>query len=147
MLKRAAFGLLGAFVAIVSGWLSGIVVAFLFAAVAMVAHPHQVSLGALLVAPWIVAIGSLYFILPVSLALVPLYLLIPRSWLLWRWPVCTTLGLVSGVCIVAVFLSQPNRNPPESVFSWYVLAAAIGGTTCLIASITHEQFLPSRDRI
>ena len=147
MLKRIVFSLLGAFVAIASGWLSGILAAFLLAAVAILVHPHQVPVGALLATPWVVAIGSLIFILPTLIALVPLYLFIPRTWLVWRWPVCTTLGVVSGVCIVAVFLAQPNRNPPESVFSWYVLAAAIGGSTCFVASKTHERFLRLPDRI
>jgi len=130
----------------VSGWLSGIVVTFLFGVVVTTVHPGHVTFAAL-PAAWVVAIGSLYFILPVSLVLVPLYLLVPRSWWLWRWPVCTSLGIVSGVCIVAVFLSQPNRNPPENVLSWYILAAVIAGTTCLVASMTYERFLPARDRI
>lgn len=141
MLKRIIFSLLGAFVAIASGWLSGILVALLLAAAAIVVRPSQVPVGAMLVTPLSVAIGSLIFILPTSIALVPLYLFIPRTWLLWRWPVCTTLGVVAGVCIVAVFLGQPNRNLPENVFSWYILAAVISGSTCFVASITHERFL------
>ena len=147
MLKRVAFSLLGALVAIASGWLAGILAALLLAVVAIVAHPHQVPVGALLAMPWVVAIGSLIFIIPTSIALVPLYLFIPQTSLLWRWPVCTTLGVVSAVCIVAVFLAQTNRNPPESVFSWYVLAAAIGGSACFVASKTHERFLRYAKRI
>lgn len=147
MLKRIVFSLLGAFVAIASGWLFGILAAFLLAAAAILVHPSQVPVGALLATPGVVAIGSLIFIVPTAIALVPLYLFIPHTWLLWRWPVCTTLGVVSGVCIVAVFLAQPNRNPPESVFSLYVLAAAIGGSTCFVAAKTHERFLRLPDRI
>jgi hypothetical protein len=36
--------------------------------------------------------------------------------------------------------SRPDSNPPPSKISWYLLAAVIGGATCLVGSITRERF-------
>jgi hypothetical protein len=131
----------GTFVAVLCGWGAGILVALLRAAVGVVVHPGQVPVAALIAAPWIVALGSVSFILPVwLLLLVPLYFFVPRSWPLWRWPICTALGALAGISIIAIFLSRPDVNPPESISSWYVLAAIIGGVTCFVGSVTRERF-------
>ena len=112
--------------ALLGGWLAGITFSFVWAALDIAIHPQQVPVAALIAVPWIVALGSLSFVLPVWLfLLIPLYLLVPPSWPLWRWPICTALGVLSGICIVAYFLSRPNVNPPVSIFSWYILASVM----------------------
>ena len=138
----------GSFVAVLCGWGAGILFALLWAAVGLVLHPGQIPVAALIAAPWIVALGSVSFILPVwLLLLVPLYFFIPRSSPLWRLPVCTVLGALAGVCIVAIFLSRPDVNPPESILSWYILAAVIGGVTCFVGSTTRDRFRHYHARI
>ena len=131
---------LGVLVAVVAGWIAGILFEFAWAAFDVATRPGEVRAIALLVRPWIVALGSLVFIFPVLLVLVALYFVVPRSSLLWRWPICTGLGALAGVSIVFAFLSRPDVNRPESKLSWYILAAIIGGTTCFVGSTTRERF-------
>jgi hypothetical protein len=141
LVQRFLTQVFGTFVALLGGWLAGIAFSFVSAALDAAIHPQQVPVAALIAVPWIVALGSLSFIVPVWLfLLIPLYLLVPPSWPLWRWPICTALGVLSGICIVAYFLSQPNVNPPVSIFSWYILASVIGGVTCFVGSITRKRF-------
>ena len=140
LLARILKQFLGVLVAVLGGWLAGILFAFAWAAVDVTTHPGEVPAIALFVLPWIVALGSAAFIYPVLLALVPLYFFVPRSSPLRRWPICTSLGALAGVCIVFGFLSRPNVNPPESKLSWYILAAVIGSATCFVGSTTREHF-------
>jgi hypothetical protein len=140
MLVRVLKQLLGVGVSVIGGWLAGIVFEFLWTTLDMVTHPGQLPAIVLFVRPWIVALGSSFFILPVVPFLIVLYLVIPRSWQVWRWPVCTLLGVFAGISIVFVSFSRPDSNPPPSKFSWYLLAAVIAGATCFIASITRERF-------
>ena len=133
--------LFGSFVAVLCGWGAGILFALLWAAVDVAVRPGKVPVAALIAAPWIVALGSVSFILPVwLLLLVPLYFFVPRSWPLWRWPICTASGVLAAICIVGMFLSRPDVNPPESILSWYILAAIVGGVTCFVGSVTRERF-------
>src|SRR5262249_36621190 len=140
LLARILKQFLGVLVAVIGGWLAGILFAFVGAAVDVTTHSGKVTSIALFVQPWIVALGSPVFIYPVLLALVPLYFFVPRSSFLWRWPICTTLGALAGVCIVFGFFSRPDVNPPESKLSWYILAAVIGAATCFVGSTTREHF-------
>jgi hypothetical protein len=50
----------GSFVAVLCGWGAGILFALLLAAVGLVLHPGQVPVAALIAAPWIVALGSVF---------------------------------------------------------------------------------------
>ena len=48
------------------------------------------------------------FIFPVWIAiLIPLYIFVPRSWLVWRWPVCTALSALAGVIIFSCVVGFP----------------------------------------
>ena len=89
----------------------------------------------------VVAIASLHFVAPASAVFLVLYLVLPGDWrrLRWAW---TTLRVAAAAGMVTADLARAD-NPPESVFSWYLVAAAIGGTTCFVAAVTHERF--SRD--
>src|ERR671930_2588024 len=88
--------LLGVALAIVGGWLAGILFAFAWAAFDIITRPGEVPAITLLAGPWIVALGSTVFILPVLVVLVPLYFFVSHSSLLWRWPTCTGLGALTG---------------------------------------------------
>jgi hypothetical protein len=85
---------------------------------------------------WILA-----FALPVwVVALVPLSLFLPRSSLLWRWPVCTACGAVVGVLIVAVVFPFPQRGIASEIWFPYALGGIIGAITCLVGSFTRRHF-------
>src|SRR6267378_2551501 len=70
LLARILKQFLGVLVAVLGGWLAGILFAFAWAAVDVTTHPGEVPAIALFVLPWIVALGSAAFIYPVLLALV-----------------------------------------------------------------------------
>jgi hypothetical protein len=140
LLARILKQFLGVLVAILGGWLAGILFTFAWATIDVATHSGEVTAIALFVQPWIVALGSAVFIYPVLLALVPLYFFVPRSSLLWRWPICTSLGALAGTCIVFGFFSRPDVNPPESKLSWCVLAVLIGAATSFVGSTTREHF-------
>jgi hypothetical protein len=140
LVRRVLCQLLGVTVAVVGGWLAGIAFEFCWTLLDMVVKPSDTPAIALFVRPWIVGLGSVVFILPVLLILLPMYLFLPRSLVVWRWPVCTTLGALAGVLIVYAFFSRPDANPPPSKLSWYILGAVIGGATSLIGSVTRERF-------
>jgi hypothetical protein len=87
-----------------------------------------------------------YFILPVwALILVPLYMFIPPSSILWRWPVCTVCGAAAGLLIVGVVFGGIPGVGHVSSGAWgsYILAAIVGGVTCLIGSLTKHIFKPA----
>jgi hypothetical protein len=140
LVRRILRQLLGVLVAVVGGWLVGIAFEFCWTLFDMVVHPGDTPPIALFVRPWIIALGSVVFILPVVPILIPMYLFLPRGLIVWRWPVCTVLGALGGILIVCAFFSRPDANPPESKLSWYVLATVIGGATCLIGSVTRNRF-------
>ena len=121
------------------GWLAGVLAGFLLAAAAILLQPHRAAFGALIAAPLVVAIGSLYFILPALLAMLPLCLLFPASSPVWRCPVSTSIGVLAGIAIVTVVLCRPGTNPPESILSWYILSTAIGGTSGSVAALVHQR--------
>ena len=147
-MRRFFVTLLGSFFAAFCGWLAGILLALSWGAVVVMNQPAKPDLLSFIALPWIVAIGSAYFVLPVWLLLLaPLYFLIPRSWLVWRWPICTFIGILAGIVIIGVFLSFPDTNPPLEFLPWYILAAVIAGTTCFIGSLTHERFRDFHMRI
>jgi hypothetical protein len=70
--------------------------------------------------------------------LVPVYVLVPARSVLWRWPVSSTCGVVSGAIIMWVFC---HLNSPQADWKGPTLLAAIaGGITCLFASLTRKWF-------
>ncbi len=147
-MRRLFNSLLGSLFAAFCGWLAGILLSLIWAAVVAVTQPAKPDVASFIALPWIVAIGSAYFVLPVWLLLLaPLYFLIPLSWPVWRWPICTCVGILAGIAIIGAFLSFPETNPPLEFLSWYILAAVIAGTTCLVGSLTHERFRDFHARI
>ena len=69
--------------------------------------------------------------------LVPLYMLIPLSSILWRWPICTGCGALAGAAIMVAVDVVILRTPLNNLI---VTAAVVGGTTCLFGSLTRDYF-------
>jgi hypothetical protein len=135
--------LLGTVVAVLGGWLAALVFLELDAVVQLLQQPHYIVPEALVVGPITATWFASYFIVPVWLfLLIPLYLFVPPSSVLWRWHVCTICGVIAGLVIVGcVFRGIPGVGS-FSVESWsfFVMAAITGGVTCLIGALTRERF-------
>jgi len=146
--------LVGTVVALLAGWCAGL----LFVEATVIVENLRYSdytWDAVLHTP-ITYIGAfIYFTVPVwLLLLVPLYLFVPSSSSLWRWPVCTICGALAGYLILLGFFGvvagwptqQPNLDRPtvSSFFTgpWvlYVTAAIVGGVTCFTGSLTTRRF-------
>lgn len=69
------------------------------------------------------------------LILLPLYLFVPRDWLLWRWPICTLCGALVGWLNMFGLSGFSLRDVPL-----LYLASAIGAATGLVASLTAKHF-------
>lgn len=139
--RAVAKQILGTVVAVFAGWLAAILFVELFTAIDVLMGDPNVAPAAFFVAPLVYAYAMSYFILPVWLfLLVPLYLFVPPSSVLWHWPLCTAFGVASGVLIVAVFLGLPGPQVAREIWLPYVLAALVGGVTCLTGAIMRERF-------
>jgi hypothetical protein len=144
--RRIARQLLGTLVAVLAGWLTALL--FLEAATAfeLLQQPHYIVPEALFVTPIDCGLFMSFFILPVwALVLVPLYLLVPPSSVLWRWPICTVCGAAAGLVIIGVFFGRIPGVGRISSDAWdfYVLAAIVGGVTCLTGALTKHMFKPT----
>ena len=131
----------GSFVAVVVAWLAAIVLLEAAQVVNFISHRDQLTWNALWVTPLWFSMWILAFALPVWLvALVPLSLFLPRSSLLWRWPVCTACGAVVGALVVAVVFPFPQRGIASEIWFPYTLGGIIGAITCLVGSLTRRHF-------
>ena len=76
-------------------------------------------------------LAALIYVAPVwVVCLIPLYFLVPRGSILWRWPLCTALGALAGAGLAALLLT-----------SFFTTAGAIiGGATCFFGSLTRNYF-------
>ncbi len=143
---RAIFRqILGTLIALLAGWCAGLIVVEASTALELLRQPHYIVPSALIETPITMAWIFIYFTLPVwLLVLVPLYLFIPTSSVLWRWPVCTLCGAVAGYLIlnlIFVILVRPSMySLLTGPWSLYALAAIIGGITCLVGALTRRRF-------
>lgn len=128
--------LLGTFIAVLAGWFAGLL------GVAMI---HWLSIGG---AQWEAALSVIFvtgfymwfFIIPVWVVmLIPLYLFVPPSSPLWRPYVCTGFGTVAGLAIAAIIT---GAGMAVEGWSFYALAAIVGGVTCLTGVLTRPRFHP-----
>ena len=126
---------LGAAVAVVIGWASGLAA---LVAIAQAFHPPS---------PWstrltevVIAGAAMWlFILPVwLLVFLPLYCLLPRRSPLWRWPIATFLGCVAGAVVIYAYAAL--TTPAAQVGLLPAIAAIVGGVTSLTASLTEGRF-------
>ena len=136
----------GTLISVIAGWCAGWL--FLIGRFFLTFYPHL---------PWdsgkcsewflfllIYAVIEWLFILPVwFLVLIPLYYLVPRHSLLWRWPVCAACGTIAGGTIL--YLWAHYSSPQASDYIEYLCAAGlVGGVSCLVASLTVQNFRPCR---
>ncbi len=136
-LRRRVFGsALSAFV----GWFA--LNSFIFVWAFITRHQHHSTppiSNEWLTGPAFMATYSAVFVLPTWLvALVPLYLLVPRRSVLWRWPVCTLCGAVAGALIMFGFYGPNSRDSYSTVA--IILASIVGGITCLFGALTADRF-------
>lgn len=136
-LQRRVFGsALSAF----AGWFT--LNAFLFVWAFITRHEHHSNPPIpheWLTGPAFVAIYSAAFVFATWLvALLPLYIFVPRRSVLWRWPVCTLCGAVAGALIMFGFYG-PN-SPDDFSTVAILLASIVGGTTCLFGALTADRF-------
>ncbi|MGB8342689.1 MAG: hypothetical protein WCE51_13960 [Chthoniobacterales bacterium] len=133
----------GSLVAVATGWLAAIVFIEVSTAVELLQQPHYIVPEALIVGPITAAWFIAYFIIPVwLLVLLPLYLFVPSHSALWRWPVCTVCGAIAGLLIISLTfgVSVDASAMVKGPWDFYVLAAIVGGITCLTGALTRRVF-------
>jgi hypothetical protein len=92
-----------------------------------------------LVGPAFLSVYSAAFVFAIwMVALLPLYLFVPRRSFLWRWPVCTGCGALAGALIMFAFYG-PN-SPDSSSTLMILLASMMGAIICLFGALTVERF-------
>ena|SRR5438128_1348981 len=144
--RRIGKQFLGTVVAVLAGWITALLLLEATTAIELFQQPHYTVPDALIVGPIVSAWFMAYFILPVwAVILIPLYMFIPSSSILWRWPVCTVCGAAAGLLIVGVVFGGIPGVGHVSSGAWgsYILAAIVGGVTCLIGSLTKHIFKPA----
>src|SRR6266436_5083371 len=103
--RRIAKQILGTIVAVLSGWFAAMLFLEATTLVELLHQPRYVVPEALFVAPITISMVMSWFVIPVWLfALIPLYLFVPSSSVLWRLPVCSACGVVAGLLIVGCWL-------------------------------------------
>ncbi len=134
--------ILGTVIAVVAGWLGSILVLNVHAFIQMIQEGHvdwELILGGSLLTSAFMA----YFIIPIwLLVLIPLYLFVPSSSVLWCWPVCTACGAIAGAIIVSIaFGGLPGLGRiATEAWPFPVIAAVVGGIACLVGSLTRQRF-------
>ncbi len=137
MLKQV----LGSFIAALTGWVGGVISATLLLGVYGAYAAGRVRTDIFVAVPWLFLFYIGAFVVPVwLLALIPLYVLVPRSSALWRPYVCTALGVIAGLLIVAVVFPLPSPNTAKEIWVPYTLGAIVGGITCFTGAVTVDRF-------
>jgi hypothetical protein len=143
MVHNIAKQLVGTTVAVIGGWCGALLLCgglYLFDAF----HQRQHLDSQLLFGGTIAMSGFMaLFIVPVwVLILVPLYLFVPWHSILWRWPICTACGALAGFAIMTLFFGGIPGFGQLSSGAWdfYVIAAVVGGVTCLVGALTRHIF-------
>ena len=142
-IRPLAKQILGTSVAVLSGWLTSLMFLMLMGIIELLRQPHFIAPEALIVGPILASGFMAYFVVPIWLViLIPLYLFVPASSVLWRWPVCTAAGVVAGLAVMTFFFGGLPGLGQVSVGAWsfYVMAAIVGGITCLTGSLTRHRF-------
>jgi hypothetical protein len=93
------------------------------------------------------------FIIPSWLvAFAPLYILVPRKSILWRWYACAPLGGLAGAIIMQSFFAYSELCVYHTTitraldFVWPLTtpATVVGAATCLVATLTFDLFNPKQ---
>ena len=136
---------LGTVVAVLGGWLAPFL---LFGGVRLLGvseHKQPLDVGILVGSTVATSIFMALFIIPIwVLVLIPLYLFVPLSSPLWRWPICTACGATAGFVIMASVFIASDSSSSWSYGAWQFcgIAALVGGATCLVGSLTRHVFKP-----
>jgi hypothetical protein len=126
--------LLGTLVAVIGGWCAGVAMTALIAFTGMGGAQPEAAVGATLYS----AVFMWIWIVPVWIVvLIPLYLFIPRSSWLWHPVACTLLGALGGIGSAAV---STHGNFDPGMLTFYLVAMAVGGATCLTGAVTRNRF-------
>src|SRR4051812_37550940 len=138
--------LFGTLIAVVVGWLVALVVLESTYFIDAIRQRHALDVGLVfgstIATSWLMA----YFIIPVwIIVLIPLYLFIPLSSPLWRWPICILCGAAAGFLIMAVcFLVVPGGGSWSSgAWEFCGVGALVGAAICLVGSLTRRVFKPN----
>ena len=137
------FGFVGSLSAAIFGWF--VIDAILFLLPSTTGTKNYS--GLILIA---VFSGVIVFVTWIAI-LLPIFFLVPLRSLIWRWPVSTLIGGVSGWVIMSVFsyISSPHNG---SVSSWMFfsllngynwLGALCGAATGLFSGLIAQSFLRS----
>jgi hypothetical protein len=79
------------------------------------------------------------------LILLPLYTFLPRTSSLWRTPICTLLGAISGaVIILAYLIVGGGLVAVVALWFFWAEAALIGAATCFFGAVTADYFHGTR---
>ena len=137
---RASIGrrLRGAVLSLLVGW-SAVVLMVLV--VMLTRASSGASFGGILWVATMAAMVSGYMALPAGLIFLPIYLFMPRNWILWRWPIATLCGAVAGASMT-LFHGLPPSAPLYRFLA--IFAAFTGGITCLFAALTAHRFQDER---
>ena len=135
--------LLGTLVAVLAGWFAALLFFEGVEIINILRQPRVGTLETLWLTPLGLSLLMSVFVVPVwLLVLIPLYIFVPRSSVLWRVPVCSTFGVVAGILIVGLILRGiPGSRGLAAEAWWFFIAGAIvGGVTCLVGSLTRKTF-------
>ena len=128
--------LLGTFIAVLAGWFAGLLGVAIIYWAGIGGAQREAALGGILVTGFYMW----FFIIPVWVVmLIPLYLFVRPSSPLWRPYVCTSFGTVAGLAIAAILT---GADMAVEMWSFYILAAIVGGVTCLTGVLTRPRFHP-----
>jgi hypothetical protein len=81
------------------------------------------------------------FAVPVwLLVLLPLYVLLPRSSVLWRPTICTVLGAAAGAILVTIYFAISPDAPFNLVVIFLPIAVVVGAATAFVGAATARYF-------
>ena len=82
---------------------------------------------------------SALLVLPVwLLLLLPLYVFVPRTSVLWHWALATPIGCIVGALLLVAY--SGFGFPPNTPGPLLPVAAVVGAATCLFGSLTAPYF-------
>jgi hypothetical protein len=156
MLKR----LVGALMALIGGFLIVAIGLFILGFIAVCVNPSIISsqkaVDRFFMAPLLQTYVIIYFTViaaaPIWLIFyLPCHLFIPRNSVLWRPWLCIPLGAVAGAAAFSGELSFINRGANLNTGIWIlndaILAACVGGCTCLAGSMIANRSEKNKTRI
>ena len=99
----------------------------------------QAALGGLTYAFFVLLIGGAMAMATWAAAFLWIYLFVPTTSPLWKWPICTLCGGLAGGLIVSAIALCYGMENGISVF--FVCSGILtGASTCLFAALTVQRF-------